>query len=648
METSLFLSKLAKAAANPVKAGAWLRSRILGPKPKSNAPKNRAAASLDQRIAEISRAGHRNVLVVADEAIYRQVAQQLPDRRVTWASSSFGDIAAGALTIGRVALADFDCVLVAGSDAALAYRQAIRQMAAAETLRPLLWVSANFEFCAGTMPLPAQCDDADVYIFNHFADMMGGRDPLLVTIEVFDEATKVERQILLRPRAGVRVRVSEWLANRQGAACVHHRCEHPFLTGGRHFRWRGTGVVKWRQSICMLHGSHDFGRSDAKTEHKLDAGLVRGADLAVTLPNYLLDMKPEGESVEVLRGDTISTAKRSPKNRIEQIVIDCKDIPNSFEQGAGVRFAGYGDSFWYLLKSDLATDGGTHASIAANHSLSLPLKGLGSRFRPAEPVLPLLDSLRARGLMLDPHPLPVAEPGSAVEFGFDFDLNAPPLRNFDIYAFDREGRHVATKRWSKACPGPVFADALVGEVGLEREAIGLLAVCPDWTAEGGDPRGRGSAGSFIARARATGDFDVTEFQNGWRNLGVKIAEFPHWLGQDRMIVGRTNVLCGVPSGPDYRVGVSTANVSGDLSYGTAAEIVVKLVNDVGQERSAVATLSAFRHRILWIDELIPDWNSHLGDRGGAVLVQSLDADLNCNMLAVYRGRAVSVQHMWGY
>ena len=90
----------------------------------------------------------------------------------------------------------------------------------------------------------------------------------------------------------------------------------------------------------------------------------------------------------------------------------------------------------------------------------------------------------------------------------------------------------------------------------------LIVVSPDWVAMDLDPKGGGVSGNLVARHRGTHDFDVTEFQSCWRNLGIQVSEFPHWLSQDSMLNGRTNVMVGVPAGEQARPAVSLVNGSG--------------------------------------------------------------------------------------
>jgi len=45
---------------------------------------------------------------------------------------------------------------------------------------------------------------------------------------------------------------------RTGAVCLKVYVTHPFLTRGRHYRFRICGDVFWKDSFTIIHGSHQF------------------------------------------------------------------------------------------------------------------------------------------------------------------------------------------------------------------------------------------------------------------------------------------------------------------------------------------------------------------------------------------------------
>ena len=113
--------------------------------------------------------------------------------------------------------------------------------------------------------------------------------------------------------------------------------------------------------------------------------------------------------------------------------------------------------------------------------------------------------------------------------------------------------------------------------------------------------------------------------------------------------GRTNVFGRVRCDRGLRTGILTVHGSGRLAYRGQARTEFIALNNAGKRLSGSITLPAFTARFVWLDEIIPDLAAHLGESGnGALLVQSADADLNCQVVTTSPAGAVSLQHLWGY
>ena len=639
-------AKMAKAVTDPVAAVRWLKRQIVSPPKKSEpALRNLVEASLQERLAEIRTSGFKRIAVHGDRQAFDDVSAALPGCELTWIGGDFTELNEGAAPLRNLDPAKAEVFLVAGGDVPANYRQVVRWLALHGKAQPVLWVSDRFEFCAGTIPIAADCSDAEVDIFNHFADFLGLREPLLIRVEAFDQSQTVTRWVVLKPRQGIRIKLSEWLPNRNGPACVFHHCAHPVLTRGRHYRWRGTGHLHWNGSSAMVHGGHDFRSiAGATIEHKIGAGAFRHGAVVFSLPNYLEDATEETAPVETLACNNIATVKRRTDARIDELVLSHDGHRAQFGEFYGVKFKGYGESFWFGLDRG---DAGQTPSLSVNHSVAAMIRPAPKA--PAGPeAVAFAEQLRAQHIILDPHPLPVEPASSPVEFGFEFDMNNPILRKFNIRAYNTDGRLIREVQYTKQRTGALFARELLTELGIDANSAGLLLVSPDWIAEGCDPRNRGAAGNLVARLRVNGDYDMTEFQNCWRNVGVKVDRLPHWLSSDRMLAGRTNVLCGAAAGPNVQVAASVTNGSGDANYCEDSEVHLRVIAPDGTEIAGHTRLPAFGHRLLWLDEVTPAWREHLRQGFGTVIVQSSDADLNTNLITIRDGRTVTMQHMWGY
>lgn len=589
------------------------------------------------------------ILIYGDHAFHRNLLERIAAKRCQWASSSFTDQGQGAANINFLSMTDFDCVVVGGSNVQAEYCHVLRLMHASGCCRPVFWVADGFEFCSGTLPIPAECTDADAYIFNHFEDFFGLKDPLLVKIEIFDQASSKLEWIILPPREAFRLDLNEWLPNRQGPACISHFTAHPILTRGRHYRWRATGNMHWANSTTTLHGSHDFRGPSSQNEFKISRSIINRGNIVITLPNYNLDITEEGAVLECVDGQKFFSAERSCDHRIEQINFRNDGLKSEAADFVGCKYLGHGGSFWFSFDEAAPGPSDVRCNLAANHTVRAWLREPPDLRTGVQKAEQLLTSLSRARIIDNPHALPVTAPDCPIEFGFHFDANVPALKHFLINVFDYDGKLVTDFPFAKEHVGPTFAEDILRHLDEpQRDKIGLIVVSPDWHRMNLDPRGVGLSGDLIARHRITRDFDVTEFQSCWRNLGVQVDEFPHWRSQDRMLTGRTNVMVGIPAGEQARPAILLVNGSGALDYTGVARFRLRLLSHNGTEIFVDGNLKSFAQQWVWLDECFPDMRTHLNDSYGTLIVQSKDADLNATLVVVWGGSAVSLQHMWGY
>ncbi len=647
MHFDMIAKNIARAIQEPSGVLRWLKRKVAGKgKGKLKAKRDVAAATLAARLAEIRAAGHSRIALYCDHNALEATKVQLQNVELVWISSNWTDLRGGAQALNDIAPDSIDGVLLVGGDVSNNYRQVLRWLEATEKLLPVYWVAQNFEYCGGAAPIAADCTEADILIFNHFPDFFGQRDPLLVKVEVFDEIESKQKWYLMRPNESIRIRISEWLPDRRGTACVLHHCAHPRLTSGRHDRWRSTAIYSWGNSIAMAHSDSGFAGATEKPliEHKIGIGSMAEGKVAFTMPNYNESVDSTDSKAQGLVYRRVVDVDRNARLRIDEAVFSHDGRKTSFDDFFGIKCLGNGGSFWFSF------DNGNDAraqSLSANHSVRGEFEPRLKRPATDEAAL-FAENLAEHDVMLDPHALPVEAPGSPVEFGFEFDMNFPVLLRFRIHAFADGGRYLGVQTFEKKEPGTIYADALLDALDFDRSQVGLLMLSPDWIGVGADPRGRGAAGNLVARNRRTGDYDATEFQNSWRNLGFTIDGLPHWLSQDRMLAGRTNLLCGIAAEANDRIAVVCINGSGRTTYSNSAEVVIRVVAADGSEVESRIRVDAFCHRVVWLDETIPGWRAHLGGGFGNLTIQSLDADLNANVITLRDERVVAFQHMWGY
>jgi len=621
-------------------------------KPRDRASKSAAGKfnpAISRSLDEVGRAliadGARRVCVNGSAAFLESVTAALPDLKLTWVSTDFRDIERGALLLEQADLSAVDAVLCGGADVLTRWRQSLQQVLLLQQddrSLPVHWVASNWEFCGGTLPVPVEADDAEALLFNHFEQFFGIRDPLQFRISIYHGPEEKHFYRVLEPNQSLALRLSDFFPQRRYAAALAATVEHPSLTRGRHYRMRLCGDVFWGNSITTLHSAHEFNRKPERNEEfRLSAGLVRQGEIALTIPNFDRN-QIAGSVIETSDGTRLDRQNRDLGAYLQEVRL----TPSDGGQGAYVscRYQGYGGSFWFAFDRE-AKNGG---SLSANHHISVPWADRSNMPQTAEEAA-RINQLSKAGYIIDPHPVPVLEAGNRLRFGFDCDSANPPCRDFSLHLFDAAGKMLTSLSYVKNHPGPNFPEHFLADVDPAIAAVTRLAVVsPDWPKNGQTRAGYKLQPDLVVEDRMTGDRDVTEFQSCWRNLGVAIDGFPHWLSPANGIIGRTNLVGRVRHGEGYLSGLALVNGSGSLRYDRAARIKVIVSKLDGAMCEATLTLPAFCTRLVWLHDLFPALDDFLEGRIGGLLVKSADADVNCQLLTTNLQGAVALQHLWGY
>jgi hypothetical protein len=601
-------------------------------------------ATARRRLGEI---GARRVLIHGDGAALAAAKDALPGVTLVWGSHALADVKAGASLAEDLDWAKLDAAVCAGNELAGRFRQSLRLMLASDATRPVLWVGDGFEFCGGTLSAPQEADEVEGLLFNHFQEFFGVKDPLQFRIEIYHgpEVKRVYR--ILEPNQSMVLRLSDFFPQRQYPTSLAAFVEHPILTRERHFRLRLCADVFWRDSFTTLHSAHEFGRSPThKVEFRAPAWMVREGEIALTIPNFERNADAAHEIETTAAGDGRILPRDTGSFLQQSTLARNGSAENSF---LGWRYRGYGGSNWFALETEGALAAGHRGSIAGNHHVSCPIADRPDFAASAEEVL-RFRTLQDEGYLLEPYAVPLASPNDELEFGFDSDAANPALPHLRIDYFDAAGAHLGHQMLTKTKAGPLFAaDLLAGWDNPARARASLAFISNDFAKAALRMKGFKPMTNLVVRNRRTQDRDFTEFQSCWRNLGAAVPGFPHWLTDQLAVVGRTNVFGRARCDKSLRTGVVTVHGSGRLGYRGQARAEFIVINNAGQRRSADITLPAFTSRFVWLDEIIPDLARHLGpSANGALLVQSADADLNCQIVTTSPAGAVSLQHLWGY
>jgi hypothetical protein len=602
--------------------------------------------SLSEVLERIREEGAHRVLVSGDRAFREAVAAAAPELETGWVSCVFADLRAGAGNPDQADFAAFDAVLCGGAAAAVSYRHAVARTAEIDPSRPIHWVAQDWEFCGGTLPVPVEADDAEALLFNHFQHFFGIKDPLLFRIEIYHGAERKHFHRILQPNQSLAIRLSEHLPARRHPACIATFVSHPVLTRGRHYRLRVCADVFWRDSLTTLHSAHEFKRSpDHEFEFRASKEIVRSGEIVLTVPNYARDLG-EDRALTALNGRQAQTIERDPAAYLGEIKLARDGGPDPF---FGWKYRGYGGSFWYGFEGRQALRSGHSGSLSANHHASVPVENL-TGWSAAPEELAELDRLHAAGFMVEPGPMPIVPESDDLQYGINFDSSNPPFDRFTFFMFSGSGAFLGERSFEKQNQGPFFPSAILR--GWDDPALAetrLAIVTPDWQAIKIRQKGFKIQRDLVIENQRTGDRDVTELQNCWRNCGVMVPGMATFGGPASTVYGRTNLFGRVRSGGGYRTALLAVNGSGNTHYSRGASVQVTARNNAGVAKSAGFDLPPFGWRLAWLDELIADLEGHLGPSGvGAMLIESKNADLNCQIVTVSSGGAVALQHLWGY
>jgi hypothetical protein len=609
---------------------------------KDHATQTHISQSLAQVIDRLREDRHQKVLVVGSAEFKTDVAAAAPQLQLGWASCNFVDVLAGASNPATLDFGGFDAVICGGEDVAAGYRLALSQMYAANASHPVHWVANDWEFCGGTLAAPAEADDAEVLLFNHFRHFFGIKDALQFRIEIYCGAEFRRFYRILGPAESLTIKVSEYFPHRTDTVAIATFVTHPALTRGRHVRLRVCGDIFWRKSLTTLHGAHEFNRSpDHKFEFRLATADLQGANVVLTLPNYARDIGANEKIVALAGGRQQQRARARPKF-VEESVIVGSEMGNF--PYVGWKYAGYGGSNWYAMSSRKGSP--SCGIIAANHHSSVPFETLTDMAVSPE-EREKIAQLRQAGYLLEPYALPVTRADDALRYGFSCDSANPPFRDFIVHCFGAEGRHLGEHRFEKTGAGRIFTDEL--PFVADNEAVQMVTVTPDFERIGFPRKGRKIQFDFIVEHRQTGDWDVTEGQSCWRNVGLFVPGATHFAGPAGSVIGRTNLFARARNGGGFRTAVVANHASGRLDYKALGHLTLTLLNRRGESLAAEAELPSFSWRYLWLDEILPGLADFAAPGVSLpILATSMDADINCQIVTLTENGAVSLQHMWGY
>jgi hypothetical protein len=636
------------ALAHPINTRSMIKGAVtglLGKRGKvkvDHATQTGLSQSLDIVLPRLNENGHRRVLVLGDRAFLDQVKMTAPDLKTSWASCALSDVISGAVNPDIADFAEVEAVICGGSDVVAGYRLAVARMADVDASRPVHWVAENWEFCGGTLSLPAEIDEVEAVLFNHFRHYFGIKDALQFRIEVYcgDRVKKFYR--ILRADESLILRLSDYYPKWDKTVAFAAFVSHPALTRGRHYRLRVCADAFWRDSFTTLHGAHEFNRSpNHKFEFRVSSEICRHGDIILTIPNFARDIGRNGQLITAIDQRMVERS-RDHAAFVEEDRVTAEMINGS--RFVGWKYRGYGGSNWFALQSEIGAN--ARGNIAANHHATVPIEPLvDMEMEPAEREQ--LRLLREAGYIISPHPVPVTRSDHFLRYGIDCDSSNPTFKDFWIYRFGKLGDFLGETRFQKNKAGPVFAEDLPGVA--EDINVGMVLVAPDFERIGVRRKGFKIQPDFIVQNRATNDWDTTEFQDCWRNIGIVVPQTAHFAGPTGPVIGRTNLFARARVGRGYRTAIVACHGSGRLDYRRIGHLTLAVFDAKGRQRTVEVQLPAFTWKAIWLDEIWLDIEKFLAPTGlGPLLATAPDADINCQIITTSNDGAVSIQHMWGY
>lgn len=609
--------------------------------------------TMEEALSELTGIGSGNVLVCGDASMSMAVSDGLAAMGKSNPVALFDDSITPDGTEKKILhganFAETAAIVVGGKGLNTAWPQILRQLyQKGVTLPPfpVLWVGEGFEWCLGSLAFPENAVDADVFLFHHWATYAGMKDHILAQIRVFDEHQEKIWTRIMAPSETIRLQLNEILPDRQGTTGIRVETYHPKLIGRRNHRWRPFADVYSERSLTSLHGTHEPPKPKRVSQFIVD--VVRGsADrLVVTLPNYYHDLPDTTEDVAFKLCDpggiTLSEASQDRKvsQTISSLTVDMASAPADATQ-CRIKYRGAGGSFWYNQKNYSGID-----CLAANHTVSSPYEIVEATRGKGDPEI---DQLEKQGVIIWPYPVPVTPEDSPIEFGFNFLCSQPEFHHYRGIMIDGSGESIGALTFNHSGQSHcMVSDMLASAPPEDKARTKMVIVIPDWAAEGRRPDQVRIDGLMIAKCRATGDYDNTEFQNSWRNVGAKVPRYRHWLFDNMMLTGRTNLKGRFNQRPDIRNGIMLINSSGRLDYDTSARVTVQVVAANGFTIGKPVTVGPHGYQLVWLEDLFPGLREILGGQEATVLAHSSDADCNGHMVTLRNDEAVSLQHMWGY
>lgn len=629
------VKKIIKLACKPEYAGLKIQNKISSYNTKEPAG-NLVSKRLQEIVPVLKKENFLTGIILGDKSFYEEAILQAPFIRWTWVSTNSEDLLQGAVFLSEVLTSAIDVIVVGGKRVESEYIFLLRTIKKIETFPRIFWVSEKFEQCFSTLPIPKEIEDADIYFFHHFEAFFQIKDPLLVEFSIQSKNKSTVFYRILESKQTGKISIRDFISDEEGPFVVKIQTTHPVLTRGRHHRWRVTADLFYRNSFTTLHGAH-AGKYSQTCQSRLPTSFGSDCKLIVTIPNYDQNISYSEKMVHYGTDAEKKSLVRDENAPIEQITFHPVGKSN-FPPFFSYAYNGYGTSFWFGITSE---------SIFSNHESTIAI--LERDIPLSKKRLLYFEKIEKLGIFFHPHALPVLPPESGLEFGFGFMTSNPSISEWEATFFGSKGEWLGEASFTQETNTPyIFSDEIKKFTTSEISAkTTLIILCPSWKKANLDPVKLNCAGDLALRHRVTKDIDVTEFQSCWRNMGILIPEFPHWIAPINAIISRTKLVGRIADPKKFKTGIAIVNGSGNRKHKEVAIMEIYAHDFQGNEISQKISVEPFAVKMVWFDQLFPNLEEVV-PHGGSFLLCSNEIDANAQLVTVSHDNRVSLQHLWGY
>jgi hypothetical protein len=497
-----------------------------------------------------------------------------------------------------------------------------------KSIPKIYWMGQDFEFSGSTLPIPEFIEDGRIYLSNHFLDYFDIPGKLLISLTAWTSSSKIEQQYFINPRETLMWKLSDLNLESPSEGYIAIDCYHPVLSKGRHNRWRMWADLYYLNSMVSLHSAHDFGPAYTAGSFFPESLVKNSERLILSIPNYGQDSIDN--EVDLFNTKSISNIDL-PNEPVA--FIDITRTADQFEgndYGVSYKYNGYGTSYWFNKIKAKNT-------ILANHEVSVNTKA--QKIKITRKMKNRLKELNNMGFTPAIHFLPISNKNEKFEYGFSGDWSYPAVKNIILSSYNEKGA-LLDEIESEIEQGINFTSFFENILPKNTHQIGIR---PDFTKIGIDPRQWSPYLSMFVKTKQ-GDIETTEFQNSWRNLGVVIPEFPHWLSNKKGISGSSHLVGRWTNLDGLEAKILIINGSGNKQYDSSGVVEVSIYSKAGEILAKYDLLIApFTHEYINLKDISPDTVEF-----GFVRIRSRNADLNAYMITLTENGGVGLQHLWGY